>query len=37
MVSSNYVHTIISRLNENKVTGFDNIHPKVVKMPLLIT
>ncbi len=32
MVSSNYVDKIISKLNETKVTGFDNVPPKVVKM-----
>ncbi len=32
MVSSNYVHKIINKLNENKATGFDNVPPKVVKM-----
>ncbi len=32
MVSSNYVHTVISRLNEDKATGLDNIHRKGVKM-----
>ncbi len=32
MVSSNYVHKIMSKLNKNKATGFDNVPPKVVKM-----
>ncbi len=32
MVSSKYVHKIMSKLNENKATGFDNVPPKVVKM-----
>ncbi len=32
MVSLNYVHKIMSKLNENKATGFDNVPPKVVKM-----
>ncbi len=32
MVSSNYVHKIMSKLNEIKATRFDNVPPKVVKM-----
>ncbi len=32
MVSSNYVHKIISNLNEDKAPGFDNVPPEVVKM-----
>ncbi len=32
MESSNYVHKIMSKINENKATGFDNVPPKVVKM-----
>ncbi len=32
MVSSHYVHKIMSKLNENKATGFDNFSPKEVKM-----
>ncbi len=32
MVSSNYVHTIISKLNENKATGFDYLPLKLVKI-----
>ncbi len=27
MVISNYVHKIISKLNENKASGFDNVPP----------
>ncbi len=32
MVSSNFVHKIISKLNENKATCFDHVPPQVVKL-----
>ncbi len=28
IVSSNYVYKIMTKLNENKATGFDNVPPK---------
>ncbi len=40
IVSSNYVHKIMTKLNENKAKGFDNVSPKVVKIcadELLVT
>ncbi len=31
MVNSNYVPNIISKLNENKAPGCDNVPPKVIE------